>query len=133
MGLRLDVKSARDDNASLRSEIKSALDEIADRRDEISILKTALEKQRIAAINAQHLADSLKIQNETLNNENKEYKEANLNLRDENNVMRAREDELRGLVSMQLTLLTPKVDNGEEVSEVTETVVEEEAEEVVEE
>merc|ERR1711997_1119684 len=126
--LRLDVKSARDDNSNLRSEIKSALDEISDRRDEISILKTALEKQRIAAINAQHLADSLKIQNETLNNENREYKEANLNLRDENNVMRAREDEIRGLVSMQLTLLTPKVENVDGCEYVSETVVEEEGE-----
>merc|ERR1712150_315081 len=105
-------------------EVKSAMQESSDRRDEISMLKTALEKQRIAAVSAQSLADSLKIQNESLNSENHQYKEANLNLRDENNVMRAREDELRGLVGMQLTLLTPKVDNGGEEECATECVSE---------
>jgi len=111
--LRLDVRSAREDNSKLRAEVKCAMEESSERRDEISMLKTALEKQRIAAVTAQCSADSLKIQNATLSNENHQYKEANLNWRDENNVMRAREDEMRGLVSMQLTLLTPKVDNGE--------------------
>merc|ERR1711879_64560 len=132
--LRLDVKSAREDNAKLRSEVKSALEESSERRDEISQLKTALEKQRIAAANSQQLADSLKIQNEKLHSENHQYKEANLNLRDENNIMRAREDEIRTLVSLQLNLLTPaqQVEDEEEETqaetevEVSETVVEEE-------
>ena len=132
--LRLDVRSAREDNSKLRSEVKSAMEESSERRDEISMLKTALEKQRIAAVTAQSSADSLKIQNASLINENYQYKETNLNLRDENNVMRAREDEMRGLVSMQLTLLTPKVDSGEActtTSCVSGTVVDE-VEEVVE-
>lgn len=106
--LRSDIASARTDNAQLRAECQEAWKESAERRDEISVLKAALEKQRMAAGNSSAQCDSLKIQNETLQHQNHTYKENNLSLRDQNNVLKAREEEMRTLVTVQLNLLSPE-------------------------
>lgn len=106
--LKKDFEKARKDNDSLRNECQDAWKVSAERRDEISHLKQALESERSNAARANALADSFHKQNNELNSKNSCLNEKNLKLRDETNVFRAREEEMRTLVNIQSSILSPE-------------------------
>jgi len=104
--LKSDFAKARKDNDELRNECQAAWKESAERRDEISHLKGLLEAERAAGARAAAMAESLRKQNEDLNMKNNCIQEKNLNLRDQVNVFKAREEEMRTLVNIQSSILT---------------------------
>ena len=103
--LKVDLEKARKDNDSLRNECQDAWKVSAERRDEISSLKQALESEKANATRANMTAESLKKQNYELLSKNSALNEKNLKLRDECNVFRAREEEMRALVNIQANIL----------------------------
>lgn len=104
--LKCDFAKARKDNDELRNECQAAWKESAERRDEISHLKGLLEAERAAGARAAAMAESLRKQNDDLNMKNNCIQEKNLNLRDQVNVFKAREEEMRTLVNIQSSILT---------------------------
>merc|ERR1712150_62682 len=106
--LKNDYENSRNDNSELRAEYQKICSESSARRDEISELKQLLEKEKHALARAQSHSDSVDANNKKLQSENAEFKEKNLNLRDQCNVYRAREKEIETLVSCQMKVLNEK-------------------------
>jgi len=130
-GLKNDYEKSRDDNCELRSDYQKVCNESASRRDEISELKQMLEKEKHALARAESHSDSVDKSNKKLQSENSEFKEKNLNLRDQCNVYRAREKEMETLVSCQMKVLNEKFERKElnKIEQTKITIVEESAEE----
>jgi len=106
--LKLDLEKARKDNNTLRNECNDAWKTSNNHREEISALKQALEIEKANASRANAQAESLKKQNYDLLSKNSSLNEKNLKLRDETNVYRAREEEMRTLVNIQSSILITK-------------------------
>lgn len=106
--LKDDFQRAQSDNNVLRNECQDAWKVSSERRDQIGNLKTALESARADAARANAQVNSNSKMNTELTGKNKDLCEKNLNLRDTVNVYRAREEELRTLVQIQLNILSPE-------------------------
>lgn len=106
--LKVDYDKARKDNDGLRNECSDAYKQIAERREDISQLKQALESARAESARSSATADRYSAQNKELCNNNKNLNEKNLGLRDDVNVFRAREEEMRTLVNIQTSILSPE-------------------------
>lgn len=104
--LKEDYSKSRADNDTLRNECQEAWKVSAERRDEIGLLKQALEAAKAESARANAEADAQKRLNDELTDKNRDMNEKNLSLRDEVNVFRAREEELKTLVDIQDKILS---------------------------
>lgn len=106
--LKADFEKLRHDNTTLRTECKEAWEDCANKKDIIAKLRRCVEDEQRDASKIKAENDRVTIRNNALAAENKELKEKNLVLRDANHLLKAREDEMRGLVAIQLELLAPE-------------------------
>jgi len=106
--LKADFEKLRHDNSTLRNECKEAWEDCANKKDIIAKLRRCVEDEQRDAGKIKAENDRVTIKNNALSAENKEVKEKNLSLRDANHLLKAREDEMRGLVAIQLELLAPE-------------------------
>lgn len=130
--LKSDFEKLRHDNATLRNECKDAWEDCANKKDLIAKLRRAVEDEQRDAAKIKAENDRVNVKNNALSCENKDVKERNLSLRDANHLLKAREDEMRGLVAIQLELLAPEKHSSDLKSIVRKTQKEPEVSPVVE-